>query len=276
MPMLHHGDAGLHYRTVGRGRPCIVIHGGLGLDHTYLSPDLDALGDELQLTYLDLRGHGKSEPAPATQMTLEAFCQDVDALRRHLGLERVGLLSHSVGGMIALDYALRHPDRVAFLILVDTAVAMGDWDAVMQNVHARGTPSAIAAFTDPQVHTDADLARWLRDVGPLYFKNYDPALAARMFGRITYNAEAWLTTGALFATHDVVARLGEIRAPSLILVGREDFICPVAQSEGLYKHIPQSELVIFEESGHLPYAEEPEAFARAVRAWLPQAAAVAP
>lgn len=268
MPLLQLDDTQLHYRTLGRGAPCIALHGGLGLDHTYLSPAMDPLGESLQLTYLDLRGHGGSSRVPVEQLTLERFTQDVEALRAHLGHERVGILGHSVGGMIALQYALRHPDRVAFLILVDTASAMDDWEQVASNVRARGTPEAIEAFMNPRVRTDADLQRWLADVAPLYFKHYDPKLASRLFARILYNAEAWNATASLFDGYDVTDQLGRIRAPTLILVGREDFICPVLQSERLRKGIPDSELVVFEESGHLPYAEEPEAFTRAVRAWL--------
>lgn len=86
--------------------------------------------------------------------------------------------------------------------------------------------------------------------------------------KVILNLEAGKRDEELWKTYNVVPRLGEIQAPTLILVGRDDFTCPPSQAERMHKGIPKSELVVFEMSGHFPYAEEPDAFFSTVRRWI--------
>src|SRR5579864_9005276 len=100
------------------------MHGGLGLDHTYFRPSLDSLArseGHPQIIYYDHRGGGRSRREPLDGVTHATWAGDADALRAHLGHERVVLLGHSYGDYLALDYVLAHPERVAALILVSTA-----------------------------------------------------------------------------------------------------------------------------------------------------------
>src|SRR5262245_56401526 len=121
MAIAHLNDTDLFYTTVGAGLPCLVMHGGLGFDHTYLHPWLDPLGDTLQLIYYDHRGNGRSGRPPKETMTHAQFAADAAALASYLGHEKVAVLGHSYGGFIGLEVALRHPDRLSHLVLVDTA-----------------------------------------------------------------------------------------------------------------------------------------------------------
>src|SRR5215213_7024615 len=194
MPLAHLNGTELFYIEVGEGTPCLMMHGGLGFDHTSLHPWFDPLSDVMRLVYYDHRANGRSGRPPLKTLTFEWLCADADALREHLGFEEVTVLGHSYGGFIALEYALRYPERLGRLILL--AFAFG-------------------------------LERW-----------------------------------------SVVPRLGEVSVPTLILVGRDDFICPPSQAKIMHEGIPHSELVVFERSGHFPYIEEPEAFFDAVRGWL--------
>ena len=123
MPVAHLNGTDLFYIEVGEGLPCLVMHGGLGFDHTGLHPWLDPLGEQMHLIYYDHRGNGRSGRPPPETITLEQLCSDADALREHLGIEKVAVLGYSFGGCIALEYALCYPERLSHLILVDTAPA---------------------------------------------------------------------------------------------------------------------------------------------------------
>jgi proline iminopeptidase len=102
MPVAHLNDTELFYVEVGEGVPCLVMHGGLGGDHTALHPWLDPSGDVMHLVYYDHRGNGRSGRPPAETLTFEQFCSDADALREHLDFEKVAVLGYSFGGFIAL------------------------------------------------------------------------------------------------------------------------------------------------------------------------------
>lgn len=108
------------------------IHGGLGLDHNYFRPWFDVLGDNIQLIYYDHRGNGCSEMTDGFEgITHETFADDAEQLRHHLGCDRIFLLGHSYGGFLAIEYALRYPNKLHVLILCNTAPVL-DYPEVVQ------------------------------------------------------------------------------------------------------------------------------------------------
>ncbi len=121
MPVIRLNDTEVFYSEVGEGIPCLVMHGGLGFDHTVMHPWLDPLGDVMRLVYYDHRCNGRSGRPPLETLTFERLCADADALRERLGFEEVAVMGHSYGGFVALEYALRYPRRLSHLILLDTA-----------------------------------------------------------------------------------------------------------------------------------------------------------
>jgi proline iminopeptidase len=267
-------DTELFYQIVGQGLPCVVLHGGLGLDHTYFRPWLDPLGDRLQLIYLDQRGNGRSgRPALAT-ITLAQLAQDVDDLRAALGIEKIALLGHSFGGFVALEYALRYPTRVSHLLLLNTAPAF-DYSAEIQAAIARRNPPAavLAAVAAPLPPTDTEFAGLWRTRLPLYFHQYDAQLAEGAFAATIYNTAVAARSQELLAAYNVADRLAAIQASTLALTGDDDFICPPSQAHRLQAGIPTSELAILADCGHFPFIEQPQAFAQAVRGWLDQTGA---
>src|SRR5512142_7293 len=126
----------LAYRRVGAG-PTLVCHpGGPGFSSRYLA-DLGGLDRELELILLDPRGTGESDPAADPRgYLIEDYAADVDELREHLGLERLNLLGHSHGGIVGMEYAASHPDRVEHLILASTLPTHGpEQEAATQAAH---------------------------------------------------------------------------------------------------------------------------------------------
>lgn len=270
MPTAHVNGTELFYREVGDGVPCLVMHGGLGLDHTYLHPALDPLGDVLRLVYYDHRGNGRSGRPPAEELTLDGWVADADALRAHLGVDRVAVLGHSFGGCIGLEYALRCPSQVSHLLLIEAAPALNYWDEVDANIARRQPSAAVQAAWQTPPTDDIGLANWLASVAPLYVHpQSDPAILAPLMGQVMFNHGAWARSVEVFnREYDVTARLDQVRAPTLIVVGREDFICPPSQAAIMRERIARAEMVVFERSGHFPFVEEPEAFFSVVRDWL--------
>ncbi len=258
----------LHVETVGTGPPLLLLHGGLGLDHTYFRPYFDQLADVATVVYYDHRGNGRSaRPADyPSEMTLEALVADAVALLDELGFERATVLGHSYGGFIAQLLAIAHPDRLSGLVLVDTAPAF-DYEPA-----PTGTDDQMAAFGEVFSGPAADDATWRRlwtSIWPMYFHTYDAEEAARIDAGTHYAADAWNTSAGLLATFNTLDALGSMPVPSLVVAGRHDFITPPDPGAArIADLIPTSELVVYEQSGHYPFVEEEAAFFADLRAFL--------
>jgi proline iminopeptidase len=250
------------------------MHGGLGLDHASLRPWHDPLGAVAELIYYDHRGNGRSgRPANLDDVDHETWVADADALRAHLGHERVVLLGHSYGAFLALEYALRHPHRLAGLILCAGAAAVNYGDAIVAGAQARATPEQMAVYLQTlsaPAANDVALSDAWRAFLPMYFSHADPEICAAMLRDTVFSAEASNRSLRDCLPHfDVRDRLGEITTPTLILAGRHDFVCPVSPAaELLHRGIAGSTLVVFEESAHFPFIEEQDRYLGVVREWL--------
>ena len=120
-------NAELFYREGGRGRPIIVLHGGPDFDHSYLLPELGLLSDSFRLIYYDQRGRGKScGSVHPEDVSIRSDVQDIESLREYFQLESLVVLGHSWGGLLAMEYAIRHPGCVSHMILMNTAPASHD------------------------------------------------------------------------------------------------------------------------------------------------------
>lgn len=264
----------LFHTRIGRGVPVLVMHGGLGLDHTYLRPWLDPLSDACDITYYDHRGNGRSaDPDSWETVGHDSWVRDADALRAMLGHERIVVLGHSYGSLLAQEYALAYPDRVAALVLCATAPALDYSATVLANLQCRGTPEIVEAamkgLTTP-VPDDAAFRRLWLTLLPLYFRAYDRERAENVFRETRYRAAAFnranFHCAPRFSTLD---RLASIQAPTLVLSGAHDWIMPAAEGgERVAAGIPGARHVVLQESGHFPFVEEREQFLHLVSAWL--------
>ena len=242
-----------------------VIHGGPGGDHTGFKPGLSPLAERMQLVYFDHRGQGRSARGDPALYTLDENVEDMEALRRHLGLGPIVSLGTSYGGMVGMAHAARYPDSVSHLILVVTAAHAGFNARAREIVAERGTPEQQAVCEQlwaGALDTEAKLLHYYELMGPLYSRRFDPAAAkaGRARGTLTPEAinRAFAPDGFL-RHYDLRPELSRITAPTLILAGRHDWICAPEFSEELHRLIPGSDLRIFEHSSHAIRSDEPQA-----------------
>jgi proline iminopeptidase len=180
----------------------------------------------------------------------------------------VAVLGHSYGGFVALEYALRYPERLGRLILLGTSPAFDHGEEVQANARRRGATQEQLEALAVSPEDDAEAWRQWKTIEPLYFHAYDAELAERVMGRTIVSNYAGEASDAILEGWDATPRLGEIAAPTLIIVGRDDFVCPPSRAEIMHERMPDSELVVLENSGHFAHAEEAEAFFEVVRGWL--------
>lgn len=261
----------IYYEVIGSGQaiPLILVNGGPGLDHLYLhsSSAWDALARNRRLIFYDQRGNGRSSPLKEGQScTLADQMEDLDALRAHLGLEKMVLLGHSWGGYLGMAYAARHPERVAGLILMDSAGPK--WDE-KSDVEDKIYPDVAERMKGIQFGADlgdkAARDEYIRqDFSMLY---YSPE-KRQMLASVKFNWEINDALSKDLARFDLTPELPKFRFPTLVITGRFDVnVAPVFGYQ-MYRAIPGAQFTVFEKSGHLPFVEEPEAFTSRVEGFL--------
>jgi proline iminopeptidase len=279
-------DVDLFMEVVGSGPPMLLMHGGPGADHWTLN-QFRRLADEFTLVFYDHRCNGRSDGPPVESMTWENLIADADALRERLGFERWAVLGHSFGGTVALEYALRCPDRVSQLILLDTG---GDawWpqhnaaELLARRGYSPKVVRLVHRFFNGQVASSKAQSSMFR-FGTAYFHRRGLSLLWVMARdlvqgewRSVFRGEPLVFAGRhLFRGWSVMDRLGEIRAPTLVIAGRDDFLFPPEHQAQLAAGIPDSRLEIIERAGHNPHSEETAVVMEAVRSFLATSAGVA-
>ena len=265
----------LFYRVLGDGQPIVVLHGGPDFDHHYLVPELDRLADSFLLVYYDQRGRGRSDPVAPETVGIESEIEDLDAVRRHFELDRVAVLGHSFGGLLAMEYATRHHERVSHLILMNTAPASGeDVRAFREHLRRLRQPADLERMNElaASVRYQAGDLEAEGEYYGIHFKvalqrpdllelvvgrlrsHFTPedVLRARAIEDRLYD-QTWNTDG-----YDLVPKLRAIAVPTLVLHGADDFV-PVALAEHIAEAMPRARLVVLEDCGHFTYLEAPDA-----------------
>ena len=271
--MLSLEDARLFYEVVGTGDPIIVVHGGPGLDHAYLQPGLDALATRNTLIYFDQRASGRSvAELDAESINLDAFVGDIEALRQALGYERVTVLGHSFGTLLAIEYALRHPELVHALILMNPVEPGGRYrDATAQRRRSRVAQedaeelAALQSSEGFEARDPATVSRVYRVAFRASMRDPDRVdeLALDLAGPTARNgAEIARLLGESLGTVEWWDRLSGIGAPTLVLHGRYD-LPPQEMSLALAEAFPLGSFEVLD-SGHFPYLEDREGLQAAV------------
>ena len=224
-----------------------------------------------RVVVFDARGSGRSEGAGP--LTHEQWAADVDGLRQWLGADSIIMAGGSYGGFISMEYALRYPGRVKALVLRDTTADRAFHEVAIANALASSRVQIDRTKLDRIMaglcYDDADLKECWREILPLYDHHYDPSKVEEKVEATPYR---YATHNFAFThnlpNYDLKPQLGNIACPTLVTVGRHDWITPVACSETIAALIPGARLVIFEKSGHSPQIEEADDFRRLVGDFL--------
>jgi proline iminopeptidase len=274
----HAPGATIYYEVFGSGSatPLFVANGGPGFDHQYLhvSDVWDTLGQNRQIVMWDQRGTGQSGPLQAGQScTLADQIDDLEALRAHLGYEKIDLLGHSWGGFLAMAYAARHPEHIERLIILDSAAprwrdTLFLFHDVFPDVTAREDSYE---FTVNLKEKDSDAAA--DDQTRLYLSMlcYAPEhrdeLLAKMANDKEYRNVNHLVNEDV-GRFDLNPEIVKFHFPVLVGTGRFDMnVAPVIAYK-IHQAISGSQFAVFDKSGHLPFFEQPEQFVSVVNKFL--------
>jgi proline iminopeptidase len=249
-----------------------LLHGGPGGDHTAFKPAFSPLAERMQLVYVDHRGQGRSARGPKESYTLDNNVEDLEALRQYLGLGPVVVIGVSYGGMVALTYASRYPESVSHLIAVVTAPSYAFLERARAIVAERGTDEQKAMaeiLWQGAFESEEQLREYYHVLGPLYSLtfNAEEARERRQRGILSVDAinEGF---GGFLRTYDVTEDLARITAPTLVVAGQHDWICPPEFSELIASKIPNADLRIFERSAHSVAADGHDALMDVIRGFV--------
>jgi L-proline amide hydrolase len=277
------------YRVIGdldpdsERTPVIICHGGPGASHDYCEPiaELNRFGRGCVL--YDQIGCGNSQhlpDAPADFWTPQLFKDELGELTRHLGLEnRHAVVGQSWGGMLAMEYALDHPEGLRGMVVADSPASMTLWVSEANRLRKDLPADVQSVLTKHEEAGTTDDPEYEVAVRVFYDRHLCrvpwPDCVQRSFDQIAADPTVYHTMNGPSEFHvvgslkgwDITDRLHEIRTRTLLVSGRHDEATPLIVGQ-IHERIPGAEWAIFEDSSHLPHIEEPEAFIETVERFL--------
>lgn len=250
MPLLQTDIATMFYAERGKGGPALVAVHGAGGTHQHWGLQLRDLSDTARVVVIDLPGHGRS-PAPGCN-TVADYSQAVVAALDALNLEQVVLAGHSMGGAVALWSALTAPERVAGLVLVATGARLPVLPAIFESVEQGDLATAVRLVIERA-----------------YARTTPPRLQAA--GEVAFlenSLEVFAGDLRACAAYNVMNELAAITSPALVVCGDDDRITPAKFSHLLHNTIPNAQLVMVPDAGHMVLIEQPDRVNTAIRDFL--------
>ena len=257
-----------------------VAHGGPGADHSIMRPGMDALSEYSQVVYWDHRGQGRSARGDSSRYTLDENVEDLEALRKHLGIEKIVSVGTSYGGMVAMAHAARYPDSVEKLLLIVTASHGGFNKRAQEIVAERGNEierEITRQLWAGELKTEEKMREYFRKTWNLYSTTFDASDESKRvkneeaLSRCIFSPDALnraFAPGGFLLSFDLRPELKKIKAPTLVLGGRHDWICAPEFSEEIHSLILGSHVKIFEKSSHSLRGDEPEEFFATVKKFI--------
>ena len=279
--------ARIYCKTLGRGVPLLLLHGGPGADHSDFLPALEPLARCHQLVLIDERGSGRSErPRGPASYTLELMVKDIECVRRHLRLEQWVVLGHSFGGILAQAYAVRHPKRLLGLVLAGTGSSARCIDADFRNLRKRlsaalrsrlascertGIFQADGAYTKRYAAASAKaLAPYMHArTPPRRFKD-PPPLGMEVLREMWVRRSDFRIDGNLKG-FDFTKALTRVGVPSLVVIGDRDLVSTTT-ADLTRAALPRATLVVMAEAAHMMFIDQAGRFNRLLAEFLDQCA----
>jgi proline-specific peptidase len=274
------GRRNFDYVSSGRGAQLLLVHpGGPGLSHEYLRPLLRLGGPRRRVVLFHPRGVGSSyRPSRPGAYSVKALADDLEGIRQKFGAERFDLLGFSAGGFAAIEYALRYPSHLRSLLLCGTAASADDLRRANTAMLSKATAAQhrrLREFDRSGKFDSAEYQSLIEEVErpfqTRYLRGRSRDLAASHLSPAVYRA-MMTRTGNEFVVDGTLARwdarpkLDSIHAPTLVLVGEEDFLAPA--SRDIARRIPGARLVVLTRASHLAHLERPTVYRQVLRAFL--------
>ncbi len=281
----------IYYEIIGHGPPLMIVHGGPGASHDYFLPYLLPLARRNLLVFIDERGSGRSGKLDdPSGYTVENMVEDLEAVRRELGLGHISLLGHSYGGVLAEAYALKYQQNLTHLVLASTFASTSEMNQVfvqqkqkmpaetrdhINKLEAEGLFGHGKPWERNRYTVDYMNAAWGDGYFPYLYQrhpdpNYDP-VAQGVTSWDLYR-EMWGSNGEFvidgnLKSVEYVAKLPTIKVPTLIIAGDHDE-CDPSLSREMNSKIAGSKLVILPDSGHMTFVDQPIQFTTEVGEFL--------
>lgn len=280
----------IYYKEFGSGEPLMIVHGGPGASHDYFLPHLLPLARSNRLIFIDERGSGKSEKLEdVKQYTVENMVEDVEAIRIALDLGKMAVLGHSFGGVLAQAYALKYQENLSHLILCSTFSSTSMMNDVFVKIKENMEPELRERinkmeseglfgnglpYEQNRYTSEYMIAAWGEGYFPyLYQRNPDPDFDPTGLGFAwSLYREMWGSNGEYIIDGNLKSveytdRLHKITVPTLINCGDNDECAP-SLSELMHEKIPGSKLVIYPQSGHMTFVDQPGLFMKSIVEFL--------
>lgn len=274
---VQNGAHSLYYKTVGTGDPIVVLHGGPGFDHRQFLPFIWDLAEDHQVILYDQRGTGLSSgPVDSASINIDTFIDDIEAIRKSFGIEKMNLLGHSWGGILAMHYSLRHEDKLKSLILCSTSATAESFPEMRATYEANresGDAELLEKIYQSEGYQNGDPAE-VEKFWRVYFKPYfpDQCFVDLMDLHFTENTIKYSgeVAGHVFRSigeFDLHEDLKKLQCPTLIIHGDADPM-HFKYAERIHESIAGSELVIAQDAGHWLFVDGVDVFRTSILDFL--------
>lgn len=267
----------LYYKVVGQGEPILIIHGGPGLNHKYLFPNLQFLTDRYQLIFYDQRASGRSSlNLDSNSVTIDNFIQDIDELRNTFGIEKLNIMAHSWGGLLAMKYAIKHPENTKFLILINSVGASSEISTLANQILAERFTKEDSMHRAEIIQTDEFQKREpsaIESLMKIGFKHQFYNIVFLDSLNLSLNKDYIKTSQLLqnlakdLTEFDFHSDLKKIQSPTLLIYGSHDPLTKLAGTR-IHESIEKSEFKILDNCGHFPFIEKKDEFKSTVVIFL--------
>lgn len=255
MPYAQIGEKKCFYQDIGQGYPLLLGHSFLW-DSYMWKPQLEALSEEFRCIAVDLWSHGKSDCLNENSYTLENCADDYYELMKQLKISQFGVIGLSVGGMWGAHLALKYPDAVSSLVLMDTYVGSEPKDTQQKYFHMINTIEKEQKFSEPLV--DALLPLFFSPHTITHRKKLTADFKNSLLNRNPKHISGIVKLGRMiFTRENLLDKLKKITCPSLVIVGQDDIPRPVEESQEMADLLPNADLHIIKNAGHISNLEQP-------------------
>lgn len=259
----------LYYQIIGSGEPIVIVHGGPGLSHNYFLPSLKSLSDKHRLIFYDQRASGKSDlNINSESITLDNFIRDIDELRNSLGIEKLNLMAHSWGGILAMKYAIMFPNKIKSLILINSIGASSEI-ATQSNLELakrftkKDSIQRMKIFNSEEFkERKPEAIESLMKIGfkhQFYNKTYIDSLNLSLNNNYIKTSQLLQNLAKDLTEYDFHSDLKSIQCPTLLIYGNYDPLTQLAAPK-IHKTIDNSKLIILDKCGHFPFIEKQNEF----------------